>query len=176
MRMNHFVFRLLIVCVSSFGLVACSEKRDAPAAEVVDFEPATAWFPLTIGDKAIKVQLAMTDTERQRGLMHRTDLAEDEGMLFLFQEPTQQSFWMKNTPTPLSIGYISPDGVLREIYKMYPNDFTAVESRRSDIQFCLEMNQGWFAKNKVRPGSQLDLPALREAIKARGFSPIQFGL
>ncbi|WOO42620.1 DUF192 domain-containing protein [Rubellicoccus peritrichatus] len=174
--MNSFVLRLLLLGSLIFVFAGCGDKAATAKPESVTVEPASAWFPVTVGDQSIKVQLALTDDEKQRGLMHRTGLAENEGMLFLFETPRKQSFWMKNTPTPLSIGYFTQDGVLREIYKMYPHDFTAVESRRTDIPFCLEMNQGWFADKKVRPGSQLNLDELRAAIKARGFEPVQFGL
>ena len=66
-------------------------------------------------------------------------------MIFVFPRPQQMSFWMRNTELPLDIGYLDPDGTLREVYPMYPHDEKSVPSvaRR---QIALEMNQGWFAR------------------------------
>lgn len=155
-------------------LSACGPTdTQEPTSEVA---PADTWFPLTLGGQDIRVQLALTEEERQRGLMERETMAENDGMLFLFERPSRQSFWMYNTPLPLSIGYFTPDGVLREIYWMYPHDRSSVVSRRRDLQFALEMNQAWFKQNGVKPGAQIDLTQLSEAVSKRGFEPERFGL
>jgi hypothetical protein len=86
------------------------------------------------------------------------------------------SFWMHNTPLPLDIGFFSSEGELKEIYPMLPFDEATIRSRDERLQFALEMNQGWFHDNGVRPGARLDLAALREALKARGATPGDFGL
>ena len=78
------------------------------------------------------------------------------------------SFWMRNTPLPLDIGFFSPDGELKEIYTMLPHDETPIRSRSEALTFALEMNLGWFNENGVKPGARLDLAAVREALKARG--------
>lgn len=155
------------------GFTGCdSRTAESPGSTL----PPETWFDLALGEQTIRVQLALTDDERSRGLMHREHLGENEGMLFLFSQPQRQSFWMHNTPLPLSIGYFTPDGILREIYPMYPRDRNAVTSRRRDIQYCLEMNQGWFSQKGVHTGSALNLEALRQAVEARGHSPSRFGL
>jgi uncharacterized membrane protein (UPF0127 family) len=97
-------------------------------------------------------------------------------MVFVFTRPQPQGFWMRNTPLPLDIGYFDGQGVLREIYPMYPHDERTVMSRSREIQFCLEMNQGWFKDRGVKPGAQLDLKALAEALRARGLKPEAAGL
>ena len=86
------------------------------------------------------------------------------------------SFWMRNSPTPLDIGFFSPDGVLEEVYPLHPFDETTVASHGDRLQFALEMNQGWFRENGVKPGVQLDLKAVGAALKARGFDARKFGL
>jgi uncharacterized membrane protein (UPF0127 family) len=86
------------------------------------------------------------------------------------------SFWMRNTPLPLDIGFFSPEGELKEVYSMLPFDETPIHSQDVRLQFALEMNQGWFHDNGVRPGAKLDLVALGEALKARGATPGEFGL
>jgi hypothetical protein len=86
------------------------------------------------------------------------------------------SFWMRDTPLPLDIGFFDRGGVLREVYAMQPFDETAIRSRNIRLQFALEMNQGWFHDRGVRPGAWLDLAALRAALIARGATPADFGL
>ncbi len=112
----------------------------------------------------------------QMGLMHRRDLKPDQGMIFIYQRPDRMSFYMRNTPTPLDIGFFTADGVLREKYPMHPFDETSVTSRSDRIQFSVEMNQGWYDRNGVRPGAQLDLKAVAEALAARGLDPKDYGL
>ena len=122
------------------------------------------------------MQLAVHPTEMRRGLMGRKDLPPDHGMIFVFTKPTQMKFYMKNTPTPLDIGYFSPDGTLREVYPLRPFDETTVASKSLEIQFSLEMNQGWYHANAVSPGATLDLRAVSAALQARGFMLRAFGL
>jgi uncharacterized protein len=125
-------------------------------------------FSLRVGDRTVQVQLALSPAEMQRGLMGRRDLAPEEGMLFVYDWPQQLSFWMRNTPLPLDIGFFDADGVLREIYALEPFDEKAVRSRRDDLLYALEMNRGWFASRDVRPGARLELPALAAAVESRG--------
>jgi uncharacterized membrane protein (UPF0127 family) len=150
----------------------------APAAFAVpaDPKPVTAWFPIRVGDKTVRMQLAVLEAEMEHGLMERRDLAEDEGMIFVNPSPRHQDFWMHDCPTPLDVGFFTPDGILAEIYPMYSYDDTTVSSRGSNLQFALEMNQGWFQASHVGPGAQLDLKALAAALAARGFDPQKFGL
>lgn len=108
--------------------------------------------------------------------MDRHDLGRDDGMIFIYESPQQMSFWMRNTPTPLDIGFFSPTGVLEEVYPLHPFDETAVASRTMRLQFALEMNQGWYRENGVKPGAQIDLKALVAALQARGFNPKRYGL
>ena len=167
-------FAALISVVLLLGaLTACGEKAEAKGGgpkTVDDF------FPLKIGSQTVKMQLAVRPEEVQRGLMFRKSLGRDEGMLFVFQQKQQMSFWMRNTTVPLDIGYIDGNGVLREIYAMQPRDESSITSRARDLQFALEVNQGWFKERGVKIGDKLDLAALRDALKARGFRPEAFGL
>lgn len=154
-------------------LSACggSDAAKTAAPKTVDDR-----FAISLGDRTVQMQIAALPPEQQKGLMFRAAMGEDEGMLFVFPAPHQQGFWMRNTTLPLDIGYIDPTGELREIYPMYPRDERPVGSRSRNIQFCLEMNQGWFARNGVKPGAKLDLKAVAEALRARGLKPEQAGL
>ncbi len=143
----------------------------APAAKTV-----ADYFSVTVGGRTVRLQFAVTTPEMERGLMERTQLGPDEGMLFVYPQPQAMSFWMHDTPTPLDLGYFGPDGILREVYPLYPFDERTVSSRSHALQFALEMNQGWYSAHGVRPGAALDLAAVRAALAARGFAPERFGL
>lgn len=155
-------------------LAACGggEKKAAPAAPL----PADSYFPIRIGDRTVRMQLAALPAETQQGLMFRKELGADDGMLFIFTRPQQLGFYMRNTTIPLDIGYLDAQGVLREIYPMHPLDERPVVSRARDLQFALEVNQGWFRRNGVAPGARLDLAAVAAALRARGLKPEAAGL
>lgn len=154
-------------------LTACGGSDAARNAEPKTVDDR---FAIKVGDRTVQMQVAAKLPEVQKGLMFRKTMGEDEGMLFVFTTPQQQGFWMRNTTLPLDIGYFDPAGELKEIYPMYPLDERSVNSRSRNIQFCLEMNQGWFKRNDVKPGAKLDLKAVAEALKARGLKPEQAGL
>lgn len=124
----------------------------------------------------MRMQLAVRPAEMQRGLMQRTDLGKDDGMIFVYDKPQQMHFWMRNTPTPLDIGFFDGKGVLQEVYPLYPYDEKTVSSRGTQLQYALEMNQGWYRANGIQPGAQLDLTALGAALKERGFDPRRYGI
>jgi uncharacterized membrane protein (UPF0127 family) len=153
-----------------------ADVREAKVAAGAEAKGAEAYFPLTVGDKVLRVQIVVTQDEQQRGLMGRRDLGPDDGMVFVYPMPQQMSFWMRNTPTPLDIGFFTPDGVLGEMQAMYPFDETPVRSAGSDYTLALEVNQGWFAKNQIKPGAKVNLSQLAEALRARGFRPERYSV
>lgn len=152
---------------------ACARPEAAPSAPAKTVDD---WFPIRVGGRLVQMQLAIYPGEMERGLMERRHLGADQGMLFVYAAPTEMSFWMRNTPLPLDIGFFDHDGVLREVYPMYPYDETPINSRSDRLQFALEMNQGWYRAHAVGPGARLDLAAVRAALKARGADPTKFGL
>jgi len=88
--------------------------------------------------------------------MFRDSLPEDRGMLFIFEQPKQASFWMRNTKIPLSIAYIDSAGKILEIKSMNPLDETVVLSNSDQIAYALEVNQGWFARHGIAIGAKID--------------------
>lgn len=134
------------------------------------------WLPLQVGNATLQVQFAVISAERQQGLMFREELGTEEGMLFVFEDAQRRSFYMKNTPIPLQIGFFRADGELREIRRLFPHDLNSVNSRDPDIQFALEVNPGWFRDNEVRPGAFLNLEDVRDGLRRRGFDPANYGL
>ena len=106
------------------------------------------------GRVSVLVEIADTDALRQQGLMHRTELKDGHGMLFIFDQDQILSFWMMNTLIPLSIAYIRYDGRILEIYDMEPGNLNPVSSSRS-VRYALEVPQNWFSRAGIRPGDRL---------------------
>jgi uncharacterized protein len=160
--------RLLALALLGLLVAACGGSADPAKGP---FKSVHDHFPIRVGERTLRLQLAVTGMEMQRGLMERPALDPDEGMLFVYRRPQVMSFYMRNTPLPLDIGFFDSEGKLREHYPLHPFDENPVRSRDERLQFALEVRQGWFRENQVRPGTALDLKAVRAALKARGFDP-----
>jgi uncharacterized membrane protein (UPF0127 family) len=85
--------------------------------------------------------------------MFRKEMAENEGMLFIFGRPHQAAFWMRNTLLPLSCAYIDGNGTILEIHEMKPLDETPISASTDQVHYVLEMNAGWFERNNVPVGT-----------------------
>ena len=107
---------------------------------------------LWLGAEELTTELALTSIQQQTGMMFRTNMLENEAMLFVFPYPHQASFWMMNTIVPLSAAYINPDGVILEIHPLQPHNTNSVEAASDQIQYVLETKQGWFDRHNVRTG------------------------
>lgn len=122
----------------------------------LQFEKKQVW----VGAKKLNVEIADTPIKRQRGLMYRKELKENEGMLFIFQEEKIRTFFMKNTYIPLSIGYFNKKKKLVDIQKMNPpsslfSKKIPQSTSRFPAQYVLEVSQGWFKRNRMKVGSLL---------------------
>ena len=109
---------------------------------------------ISAGMHQIDTQLATTPIERQIGLMNRPTMPTHEGMLFVFDEPTRQCFWMKNTLLPLTAAFVADDGTIVNLEDMKPQTLEAHCSTKA-VRYVLEMNQGWFAKRGIKAGTKL---------------------
>jgi hypothetical protein len=107
---------------------------------------------LRAGSAELTAEVAGTQQEREKGLMRRSSLGDGEGMLFVYENPQQVAFYMKDTFIPLSCAFIDTDGAILEIHDLEPLDETPVVSASSEVRFVLEVNRGWFARNRVTPG------------------------
>jgi len=165
----------LLLAVLAAGAAGCG-RGGAPAAPPAPVRTVDDYFPIRVGDRMVRMQVAVLAAEQERGLMQRPDLGGDEGMLFVDASPTRLNFWMRNTPEPLDLGYLSREGVIAEIYELLPYDERTVASHGDQLQFALEMPRGWFAANGIRAGSRIDLKAVAGALRARGFDPAKYGL
>jgi len=109
---------------------------------------------LNAGIHNINAELASTPQQREIGLMFRTAMPANDGMLFAFEQPAQQCFWMRNTLIPLSVAFIGDDGSVVNIDDMKPQTLDSHCSAKP-VRFVLEMNEGWFAKRGIKAGSRL---------------------
>jgi len=112
---------------------------------------------LGIGGESFTIEVARSEAQRQRGLMHRKSLGAREGMLFVFDRDQRLDFWMKNTTLPLSIAFLSREGKILEIVDMQPLSEKPVRSRLS-ARYALELAQGTFAEVGAVPGSFVRFP------------------
>lgn len=99
----------------------------------------------------VNAEIARKEEERSYGFMNRRNIPDGTGMLFVFETDQMLSFWMKNTPHPLSIAYIDRSGIIRDIFDMTPFSLSPVKSSRS-VRYALEVPQGWFEKTGIKTG------------------------
>jgi uncharacterized membrane protein (UPF0127 family) len=174
--------RILGLVLLTLLIVGCSETSDAGPSgsgdrsqtteisgiETTTEDTTTAQAPrlrtVTIHASSsrevrVRVELADDDFERARGLMYRTALAKDRGMLFIFDEEQKLSFWMKNTLIPLSIAFMDSEGRIVDIQDMKALDDDPPHYVSADpARYALEVNQGFFVERGVKVGDRADLP------------------
>lgn len=137
--------------LSACALLACKHHTELPTTT------------LQLNALTLTVELADDPDERHLGLMHRKSLPQDHGMLFVYPGEAPRSFWMENTPLPLSIAYLDEDGVILNVEDMTPMSREGVPSS-GPAMYALEVNRGWFEQNGVKPGDRvqgLPGPAVR---------------
>lgn len=120
---------------------------------VVGFAKTTK---LKICGKRLEVDIADTDSSREKGLMYRKSMPENYGMLFVYDNEQPMSFWMKNTFIPLSIAFFDKEKKLINILDMKPLDTSKIYPSQKPAQFAIEVNQGWYTKNKVDVGCKFE--------------------
>lgn len=144
---------LLLATVALFGSAACSKAATGPVVTVHG----------VAGDTPVRVELALTRETQARGLMFRTELAEGDGMLFVFEDEAERTFWMSNTPIPLDILYIRGDRSIRTIAaRTTPYSESRIPSR-GPVRYVLEVPGGWAERHGVKPGDTVTLPDLSAA-------------
>ncbi len=148
-RARAFRFRFALAPVLAAWL---SVGAAADAAQ-----PTLPTVTLRAGMHLIKAEVADRDESRMRGLMHRSTLAANHGMLFVFPAAARQCFWMRNTPLPLSIAFIDERGEIVNIADMSPFSEESHCSAKP-VAFALEMTQGWFARRGLKPGTRISNP------------------
>ncbi len=166
--MRSLLVILMLLFASLLFLAGCSgEHAETPeengptttsTAGTTPGESAVLAIDTSAGERVeVDVEIADSFIERQRGLMERTELAENAGMLFVFDREQALSFWMRNTIIPLSIAYIDRRGRIVDIQDMEPLDETSHPSAEP-AQYALEVNQGFFRERGVEVGDAVELP------------------
>lgn len=121
-------------------------------------QPRLPTLKLWLGGQEVTAEVARRMVEISTGMMFRTNLAEGEGMLFVFARPHRAAFYMRNTFVPLTAAYIAPDGTILELHDLEPLNETPVTAATDQVQFVLEMPRGWFARHGVQTGAVVRTP------------------
>lgn len=143
-RIGGFFFFLLLLLSWGYEGAIYSQQREENLSL------------LTIKGKKIRVEVVRTEQEKARGLMFRDKLGADEGMLFVYEKEEFLTFWMKNTPLPLSIAFIDRKGKIVDIQDMEPFSLRTHTSARP-ARYALEMNKNWFQKNGIKVGDVVEM-------------------
>ena len=112
---------------------------------------------LAVKGEKIRVEVVRSEEEKARGLMFRESLGKDDGMLFVYDGEEVLSFWMKNTPIPLSIAFLDQKGKIVDIQDMEPFSLRTHVSALP-ARYALEMNKGWFKRNGIGVGDLVNIP------------------
>lgn len=139
---------LLIILMVIAG-AGCTSQDNAPQKKL----PTAV---ISINGIKLTVELAVTEAQKEKGLMFRDSVPDGTGMLFVYYEDRPLTFWMKNTKVPLSIAFIASDGIIVDILDMQPYSLAGVPSSRS-VRYALEVPQGWFVKHGIKTGDTVDL-------------------
>ena len=115
---------------------------------------ASGMLELSVGMYRIQAEVAHTDPLRQRGLMHRKDMPEQQGMLFVFPVRAQHCMWMKNTLLPLAVAFLDDDGRIINVEEMAPQT-ESNHCARTPARYALEMNRNWFKQRGLSAGTQI---------------------
>lgn len=143
---------LILFSFFCLGIISCKNSK----------LPKTELVITTAEGKNVSVvaEIAATPEERSFGFMEREKIPDGTGMIFVFEKDQILSFWMKNTPHPLSIAYIDSKGKIRDIFDMTPFSLSSIVSTVS-VRYALEVPQGWFKKNGIQEGDYINLENLK---------------
>jgi uncharacterized membrane protein (UPF0127 family) len=152
------LFALLFAAALFAG---CNHSQDAAAPLppppngiplATEAQPKLPTVKLYLGAETLDAEQALTEREQMTGMMFRTNIQDTDAMIFVFPQPMQASFWMKNCPESISAAYIDPGGVIQEIHHLEQNDTNPVVAASVNIQYVLETSDGWFGRHNVNVG------------------------
>ena len=142
-------FSLITILLLLTPLLSCKSKK-LPVKDIKIIRQDGTEF-------IVSAEIAEKAEDRNHGFMERKNIPDGTGMLFVFEKDQILSFWMKNTPHPLSIAYIDSKGKIRNIYDMTPYSLSSIISTVS-VRYALEVPQGWYKKNGITEGDTVVLP------------------
>ena len=137
----------------SAGLVPVCAQSDGSASGVAQSLPKVV---LHIGKATLNTEVAATSLQRERGLMNRPKLGDNDGMIFLMPNIAPATFWMKNTLIPLSIAFLDKNGTILELHDMQAMDTSITRSDSDQVAYAIEANLHWFDLNGIKPGTKID--------------------
>ena len=135
-----------LFCIVAFAAIASSANAQ--------LNIGLRTIQMKVGIYPIQAEVADSPDLREVGLMNRTSLPTNSGMLFIFEQKAGNCFWMKNTKLPLSIAFIADDGKIVNIEEMQA-DTTNNHCPKAPIRYALEMNKGWFSERVIVPGNTI---------------------
>ena len=146
---NKKIIFVLITLLSFSQLLSCKTKK-LPVRDITIIRQDGTKF-------TVAAEIAEKAEDRNHGFMERKNIPDGTGMLFIFDRDQILSFWMKNTPHPLSIAYIDSKGKIRNIFDMTPYSLSSIVSTVS-VRYALEVPQGWYKKNGITEGDTVIIP------------------
>ncbi len=144
--------RLLLTLLTSFLMLLHGPAQAAGSSPVA--KPLSV-KKIIVGKTPLRVEVADTLEKQERGLMFRQSMPENEGMLFVYKEPEEMSFWMRNTLIPLDIAFVGADGIILNIHQARPLDESVLYRSAGAAKYVIETNQGWFSRHGIRPGDRV---------------------
>jgi uncharacterized protein len=155
----------MLVAIAT-GFIALVSSGQVPAdsrAMVLATDPDRLTIETAKGERSFSIEIAGTPAERERGLMHRETMADDHGMLFVFEDERQVGFWMKNTVMPLDLLFIGHDGMIKAVLPGEPFS-EAVITPGVPVRFVLELKAGTAAAAGIAPGDKVGHSAISRAV------------
>ena len=149
-RRRYSRFRATVAVAAAVASIVALPHRAFAQSSPTEFRV----IPLTAGIHVIRAEVAMEPSERERGLMYRQQLGDNQGMVFLFDRPAVQCMWMRNTLIPLSVAFVDNDGRIINVEDMAAQTDTNHCAARP-ARYALEMNLGWFKKHGVAVGTEI---------------------
>jgi uncharacterized membrane protein (UPF0127 family) len=158
-RLSRVLTWILVVLLSVWLIATLSRQAFGQAAATSPAKQGS--ISLSLKGATLSAELADTPDRRSRGLMYRTDLSLNEGMLFIFDQAERHCMWMRNTPLPLSVAFADAAGRIINIADMAPFTETAHCAAKAAV-YALETRQGWFSRHQLGPGDRIEgLPPRR---------------
>lgn len=169
MTFSAHILGILCVATSLMGCRKAASVSPTPTPQVVETNQRLPYLShaqtnlpvvkLWLGAEELSTEVCLTVEQFATGMMWRSNLAENAGMLFPFNQPHRASFYMKNTYVPLSVAYLDPDGMILELHDLKPLDENPAEAQSENVMFVLEVNQGWFKRHNISTGAIVRTPA-----------------
>lgn len=149
----------VVVALAALLLLQVQSAFADEQAMILPVDPVPLVAATRAGERSFTIEVADSGAERAAGLMFRKDMADDHGMLFVFQQTRPVGFWMKNTPMPLDLLFIGEDGVIRAIKQGEPQSL-AVISSDEPVRFVLELKAGTAARQGIENGDLVKHPVI----------------